>query len=142
MFPARYLCREFAVIGLIITTALCDISRDSFRERCLALQPARLIRNSTLTRQEFVSADTTLDLSDNVPSCNRRSQLVTVDLCRIALQIPTSKRSSISFELWLPHEWEGNRYLATGNGGVDGCKHSANYGTARLNLNTLTRYQV
>ncbi|KAF5001238.1 hypothetical protein FGRMN_1181 [Fusarium graminum] len=58
---------------------------------------------------------------NNVPTCNRPSQAVTVDLCRIALQIPTSKRSSISFELWLPSEWNKSRYLATGNGGIDGC---------------------
>ncbi|KAM0340568.1 hypothetical protein ACHAPU_010405 [Fusarium lateritium] len=70
---------------------------------------------------EFVSAGTTLQLSDNVPTCNRPSQAVTVDLCRIALQIPTSKRSSISFEVWLPSEWKESRYLATGNGGIDGC---------------------
>jgi hypothetical protein len=122
MSLAKYLYWHFVAISLLVTTAACDSSHDSFRDTCLAFKPARLIRNSTLTRQEFVSADTTLDLSDNVPSCNRRSQRVTVDLCRIALQIPTSNRSSISFELWLPREWEGNRYLATGNGGVDGCK--------------------
>ncbi|KAF5716819.1 feruloyl esterase b [Fusarium mundagurra] len=88
---------------------------------CLAFKPTRLIDNSTLTRQEFVSAGTTLQLSDNVPTCNRASQAVTVDLCRIALQIPTSKRSSISFELWMPSDWKESRYLATGNGGIDGC---------------------
>ncbi|KAM0227978.1 hypothetical protein ACHAPO_011104 [Fusarium lateritium] len=69
----------------------------------------------------FVSAGTTLQLSDNVPTCNRASQAVTADLCRIGLQIPTSKRSSISFELWLPRDWKESRYLATGNGGIDGC---------------------
>ncbi|CAG1996813.1 unnamed protein product [Fusarium graminearum] len=132
MSLARYFYWHFVAISLLVATAACDISSNSFRERCLALKPARLVHNSTLTRQEFVSAGTTLDLSDNVPSCNRRSQLVTVDLCRIALQIPTSKRSSISFELWLPQKWEGSRYLATGNGGVDGCikYEDLGYGTS------------
>ncbi|WXC56517.1 hypothetical protein SNK03_002451 [Fusarium graminearum] len=132
MSLARYFYWHFVAISLLVATAACDISSNSFRERCLALKPARLVHNSTLTRQEFVSAGTTLDLSDNVPSCNRRSQLVTVDLCRIALQISTSKRSSISFELWLPQKWEGSRYLATGNGGVDGCikYEDLGYGTS------------
>jgi hypothetical protein len=124
MSLAKYLYWHFVAISLLVTTGACDNSRDPFRDRCLAFEPARLIRNSTLTRQEFVSADAVLDLSDNVPSCNRRSQRVTVDVCRIALQIPTSKRSSISFELWLPRKWEAKRFLATGNGGVDGCKLS------------------
>jgi feruloyl esterase len=127
MSLTKYFYWHFVAISLLVATAVCDISRDSFREKCLAFKPARHINNSTLTRQEFVTADTILDLSDNVPTCNRRSQVVKVDLCRIALQIPTSKRSSISFELWLPHEWEGNRYLATGNGGVDGCKSIAKF---------------
>ncbi|KAF5539469.1 feruloyl esterase b [Fusarium mexicanum] len=104
-----------------MSTVVCHDDYREFRHRCLAFNPTRLINNSTLTRQEFVSAGTTLQLSDNVPTCNRASQAVTVDLCRIALQIPTSKRSSISFELWLPSDWKGSRYLATGNGGIDGC---------------------
>ncbi|KAG7131409.1 feruloyl esterase B-2 like protein [Verticillium longisporum] len=94
---------------------------DAFRQDCLSLNPAALIRNSTLVRLEFVAQGTTVSLNDNVPSCNRPAQKVEVDLCRVGLQIPTSKRSSISFELWLPREWKGSRYLATGNGGVDGC---------------------
>ncbi|KAM3537220.1 hypothetical protein ARSEF1564_009860 [Beauveria bassiana] len=33
-----------------------------------------------------------------------------------------SKRSSISFEIWLPADWdEKKRFVATSNGGVDGC---------------------
>ncbi|KAM0277943.1 hypothetical protein ACHAQH_005487 [Verticillium albo-atrum] len=93
----------------------------TFRRDCLSLNPAALIRNSSLTKLELVVQGTTVSLSDNVPSCNRQTQKVEADFCRVGLQIPTSKRSSISFELWLPREWKGARYLATGNGGVDGC---------------------
>jgi hypothetical protein len=46
--------------------------------------------------------------------------VVFADLCRIALSIPTSNRSSITFEAWLPRNWTG-RFLGTGNGGIDGC---------------------
>lgn len=94
----------------------------AFRKHCLSFKPESLVKNSTLTRLEFVTNGTIVDLSDNVPSCDRTSQQVGSDLCRVGLQIPTSKRSSISFELWLPRQWEDARYLATGNGGVDGCR--------------------
>lgn len=93
----------------------------SFRQRCLNFRPDRHIHNSTLSRLEHITGGTTLALSDNVPSCGRTEQLLEAGVCRVALQIPTSKRSSISFELWLPDEWQG-RYLATGNGGIDGCR--------------------
>lgn len=46
--------------------------------------------------------------------------MVAVDLCRVALSISTSNRSGITFEIWLPAKWSG-RFLATGNGGIDGC---------------------
>ncbi|KAH7367852.1 feruloyl esterase B [Plectosphaerella cucumerina] len=104
----------------------------SFSERCLALKPQLLVHNSLLTKLEVVTKGSTVDLSDNVESCNRRSQTVEADLCRVGLQIPTSRRSSISFEVWLPEKWDGGRYLGTGNGGVDGCikYEDLAYGTA------------
>ena len=49
------------------------------------------------------------------------SPTVLRDVCRVALYISTSERSGIHFEAWLPSEWEG-RFLATGNGGINGCK--------------------
>jgi hypothetical protein len=74
----------------------------------------------------FIPAGTVISLvPDNDPSCGRASQVVPVDICRTALYIPTSRRSGITFELWLPREteWDANRrrFLGTGNGGVDGC---------------------
>lgn len=44
---------------------------DAFRQDCLSLNPAALVRNSTLVRLEFVAQGTTVSLNDNVPSCNR-----------------------------------------------------------------------
>jgi hypothetical protein len=54
-----------------------------------------------------------------------------VDLCRVALNISTSGRSGVVFEGWLPEGWSG-RFLATGNGGIDGCikYEDVDYGTA------------
>ncbi|KAL8401160.1 hypothetical protein RB596_008088 [Gaeumannomyces avenae] len=97
--------------------AWASASAASFSETCLSFKPE--FAASTLSRLEHIPANTTLQL-DSVPSCNRPSQAVQTELCRVALQIATSERSGISFELWLPAQWSG-RLLATGNGGVDGC---------------------
>lgn len=94
---------------------------DTFEQQCSSFKPQTYIHNSTLQILEYVPAGTNLTFSYNVDSCNRGSQVVSVDICRIALTIPTSNRSSITYEQWLPRNWTG-RFLATGNGGIDGCK--------------------
>jgi hypothetical protein len=128
-----------ALVGLAALTQGTQASAEpaaapkSFRDRCLAFQPEKHVKNSTRTRLEFITGGTTLNLDDNVPSCGRTSQAVQGDLCRVALQIPTSKRSSISFEIWLPENWdEKKRFVATGNGGVDGCRSGREHATASI----------
>ena len=121
----------------------------NFQARCLAFKPEEHVHNSTLNVLTFVAAGTNLTLSDNDPTCNRTSQVVAVDLCRVALSIPTSNRSSISFELWLPDDWSG-RLLATGNGGIDGCAFCLPLGShwfrldsgQRARLIIRNRYQI
>ncbi|ORY61662.1 Tannase/feruloyl esterase [Pseudomassariella vexata] len=92
----------------------------TFQDRCLAFTPEAHVSNSTRTELQFVPAGTNLTFPDNDATCNRASQVVSVDICRATLSIPTSNRSSITFEVWLPEVWTG-RTLATGNGGIDGC---------------------
>ena len=123
MTPLARLSWPLAALGqlLIVAAGTATPTEQSFRERCLSFTPEKFIWNSTRTRLEFVPGGTALVLDDNVESCNRPQQAVDADICRVALQIPTSARSSISFELWLPEEWADGRYLATGNGGIDGC---------------------
>ena len=93
----------------------------SFQERCLSFTPEAYIHNSSRHALTYVAAGTNITLPDNDPTCNRSSQIVTVNICRVGLSIPTSNRSSIAFELWLPEDWS-DRVLVTGNGGIDGCK--------------------
>ncbi|KAL9107490.1 MAG: hypothetical protein Q9227_007591 [Pyrenula ochraceoflavens] len=69
---------------------------------------------------EYVPAGTNLSFPYNDPSCATSNQLVSKDVCRVALSISTSNRSGITFEMWLPRNWTG-RFLATGNGGIAGC---------------------
>ncbi len=82
-------------------------ARVSFKSRCLAFKPASYISNATLNRLEYVTAGTNLMFPGNDASCNRPSQVVNVDLCRVALFVPTSQRSGFNYELWLPETWNG-----------------------------------
>lgn len=93
----------------------------SFQNQCLSFKPEAHVYNSSRHVLAYVPAGTNLTFPDNDPTCARPSQLVAVNLCRVALSIPTSNRSSIVFELWLPENWSG-RFLATGSGGIDGCE--------------------
>ncbi|THU87952.1 tannase and feruloyl esterase [Dendrothele bispora CBS 962.96] len=76
--------------------------------------------NARVWFSEFVPAGTNVTFPDNDPTCARSSQVVLTDTCRIAMFIPTSERSNISFEAWFPRNWTG-RFLSTGNGGLSGC---------------------
>ncbi|KAK9388921.1 Tannase/feruloyl esterase [Lipomyces mesembrius] len=116
-FSPRYLIATLVATCLHVINAA---TADDFQANCLSLKPEQYIRNSTRTVLEYVPAGTNLTFPDNVASCSRPSQVVSSDICRLALSIPTSNRSSITFEAWLPRDWTG-RFLGTGNGGVDGC---------------------
>ncbi|EMD58812.1 hypothetical protein COCSADRAFT_203908 [Bipolaris sorokiniana ND90Pr] len=112
-----------ALLGIALVL-LFDIGlaapSSGFHERCRSFDPTYYVENSTLNVREFVAAGSNLTFPDNVASCGRASQVVSVDLCRVALEIRTSSTSRITFEMWFPEEWSG-RFLATGNGGLDGC---------------------
>jgi feruloyl esterase len=94
---------------------------DSFRDRCLKFQPH--IEGASLEFTEFLKSGTQASLKYRDPSCGGPglSPAISQDVCRIALYVKTSDRSSIHFEAWLPEEWSG-RFLSTGNGGIGGCK--------------------
>ncbi|KAK9442666.1 Tannase/feruloyl esterase [Metarhizium brunneum] len=112
------------VLFLAAVSWVTDAGRSGqtgFETRCLSFEPEKLVENSKRMLLEYVTNGTTLEFADNDPSCKRASQLVAANLCRVALYIETSKRSGITFELWLPDKWTEARYIATGNGGVDGC---------------------
>jgi hypothetical protein len=116
--------------GLLATALLAGVfsrttKADTFETRCLSFKPESYVFNSTRTQLQYVRAGTNLTFPGNDETCARASQVVSVDLCRVALSIPTSGRSSITFEMWLPKDWSG-RFLATGNGGIDGCKLLSN----------------
>ena len=113
---------SLSLLAILISGFLVAIGAHStFLTKCLSFTPEAYVYNSSRNVLDYVAAGTNLTFPDNDPSCARPSQAVTVNICRVGLSIPTSNRSSISFELWLPEDWSG-RFLATGNGGIDGCK--------------------
>lgn len=111
------------LISLLLLTLTSPIEGSDFEQRCLAFEPEKIVPQATRNVLAYVAANTTLSFPDNDASCNRAKQLATSSVCRIALLIQTSPRSNITFEAWLPENWSG-RFLATGNGGIDGCTSS------------------
>ena len=122
-----------AIIAFFLVPSIEIEIHDDFQNKCLSFAPEVYIHNSTRQILQYVAAGTNLTFPYDDPTCDRPSQLVSADLCRVALSIPTSNRSSITFELWLPDQWSG-RFLATGNGGIDGCPYGLNFVIVELAL--------
>lgn len=113
---------------------------ESFSTKCSALASKIKVPGGTVSFTNFVAANTTLEFPNADPSCTRPSQDVSVDLCRVGLNISTSARSSIRVEVWLPQNWSG-RFLSVGNGGLGGCiqyediEYTASQGFATVGTN-------
>ncbi|PYI04429.1 tannase and feruloyl esterase [Aspergillus sclerotiicarbonarius CBS 121057] len=104
--------------------------KDSSHTHCQSFLPLLEEYNAT-GFAEYVPAGTNLSFTYNDPSCDRPNQVLSVDICRLALSVGTSNQSGITMEVWLPSNWTG-RFLGTGNGGIDGCikYEDLAYGTA------------
>lgn len=85
----------------------------SFNSTCASLASNLEVENGVVYFSEFVAAGTNLSLPDNNATCAQPYQLVTADICRVALYVATSNHSGINMEAWLPSNWTG-RYLSTG----------------------------
>ncbi|KAH6614942.1 Tannase/feruloyl esterase [Boeremia exigua] len=110
-----------ALVSLSVFLLSTPIAASStFEKKCLSFEPENLVPGASRRVLEYVAANTTLKFPDNVAACNRGSQVVPANICRVSLSIKTSEQSNITFEAWLPETWSG-RFLATGNGGIDGC---------------------
>ncbi|KAH7357587.1 feruloyl esterase-like protein B [Pyrenochaeta sp. MPI-SDFR-AT-0127] len=93
---------------------------DDFSSKCAAIASQLAIENGVVHFAQFVAAGTNLSLAENDPTCSQSFIPVTADICRIALTVSTSERSSFNMEAWLPSNWTG-RFLSAGNGGLNGC---------------------
>lgn len=112
-----------ALLGPIVAATGVNSSLP-FPELCRQFTPEVKLVNATRTVLEYVAAGSTVTFPGNDDTCARSSQEAPVNLCRVALEIATSARSAITMEMWFPEpaQWTG-RFLATGNGGIDGCEY-------------------
>lgn len=114
------------MLATLLSLSLLSLCRSAaasatFEEKCLSFRPEKYVDGATRNVLQYVTAGTTLEFPDNDATCSRASQAVSSNLCRIALSIKTTETSNITFEAWFPENWSG-RFLATGNGGIDGCE--------------------
>lgn len=96
---------------------------EDFRTKCLKFEPR--FGNVRVERIEHRVKGSTVVLPYRHSTCGGPGNSATLsqDICRVALRIDTSERSGIHFEAWFPAQYSG-RVLATGNGGLNGCKYS------------------
>lgn len=97
---------------------------ESFEEKCSKFRPD--IADATFELSEHIAKDDQVELKYRDATCGGPgvSSKVQDEICRVALYVPTSHRSGIHFEAWLPRSWN-NRFLSTGNGGIAGCMSSS-----------------
>ncbi|GMG26359.1 unnamed protein product [Aspergillus oryzae] len=95
------------LLGVNLSLALA-VGTD-FPASCQAFSPDTRAANAHREFTEYVPAGTNLSLPYNDATCARPNQVVTVDLCRVALYVETSNRSSVTTEIWLPRNWTGRK---------------------------------
>jgi feruloyl esterase len=101
------------------------VAADAFQDSCQNFQLLVEHGNATTQFTEFVPQNKTVELKYRDVTCGGPGMSAPVgqDLCRVALSVRTSNQSGIEMEAWLPRNWNG-RFMATGNGGIGGCKLS------------------
>ncbi|KAK6338611.1 Tannase and feruloyl esterase [Orbilia brochopaga] len=111
-----------ASAALISTSSATAIPND-FKTRCSRLaHDFHPDRNVKVLVSEFWAKGTPFKNPENHPTCNMWNPAkVTVDLCRLRMNVTTSETSSVTVEAFLPADWKERRFLMTGNGGLGGC---------------------
>ena len=107
-------------LATVFFVGVATAASSPLEAQCASLAQSLQLENTSVWFTQYVTTGTNLTFPDNDPTCNRRSQAVSADICRVALLVKTSDRSNISMEAWLPSNWTG-RFLSTGNGGLSGC---------------------
>lgn len=95
-------------------------SSGDFQQLCTSLACSLDIPAAHVLSTQFVEQGTNLTFPNGDSTCGRPGQAVSVNLCRVVLNVTTSARSGFRMEAWLPEKWSG-RFLSTGNGGLGGC---------------------
>ncbi|CBF85532.1 hypothetical protein AN1772.2 [Aspergillus nidulans FGSC A4] len=103
-------------VGSAVQSAV--LVQDQFQTRCENFAGKIDLPNVKVNFASYIPGSTNLTL-DNVPTCDQ-SQVVSSDICRVAMAVTTSNASEITLEAWFPRDYTG-RFLSTGNGGLGGC---------------------
>lgn len=121
---------NFAAALPLLQAAQC--AARSFADDCNSLKDRLKLDNTTVWSTSVVPATTNITFPENHPSCDRSSQVVDVEICRVSMLSRTGPASNTSIEVWLPSDWNG-RFLGTGNGGIGGCVQyeDINYGVSQ-----------
>ncbi|KLU84443.1 feruloyl esterase B [Magnaporthiopsis poae ATCC 64411] len=107
-----------AAVAPFVVAGRCETS---FDKKCAAFASKISLPNTTVWFTQAVTAGTNISLPYNPPDCGAPFTVVRAEVCRISLLQKTSARSNVSYEVWLPSNWTGDRFLSAGNGGLAGC---------------------
>ncbi|KUJ09331.1 tannase and feruloyl esterase [Mollisia scopiformis] len=109
------------ILAYAFTATTLENSTTDFQSRCLSFQPLNFISNASIRVQEYVPAGTVITEAHHEPDClTEASQTVSVNMCRIAMNITTSPSSFIVFEAWFPDAYN-DRLFTVGTSGMGGC---------------------
>lgn len=97
-------------IGAMATLAN---SHAGFQQYCESFNASTPSTSGVCFASTYIPAGTELQLNEVDATCGIFSQAVSVNLCRVVGQVPTSDRSGFWFEAWLPEDWSG-RFVTTG----------------------------
>ncbi len=121
---ALFQLRQHALQFLLGIASLFNVvplytSNYSQRAACFALRERTDFVNATILDVHYFgrAIDSVPTLGVCLPSAS-----IPTPLCRVQFTINTSESSLVTAEAWLPDTWYG-RFLALGNGGLDGCKY-------------------
>ncbi|KAF3902310.1 Tannase [Orbilia brochopaga] len=92
-----------------------------FKKRCSDFRHGFHASNTKVLLSTFVTAGTNLTFPESANNTCPKFVVTLTDICRLRLNTTTSSSSSVIIEVFLPVNWEGNRFLMTGNGGLGGC---------------------
>ena len=129
-----------AILATAVLISLFSKASATFQQSCNTLVNTLSVPNATIYLTTYVSAGTNLTFPTLPATCGAKYQVVSDDICRIALNVSTSSRSHVMMEAWLPANWTG-RFLSTGNGGINGCPaysdmaYAASFGFAATGSN-------
>ncbi|KAF2790630.1 putative feruloyl esterase B-2 [Melanomma pulvis-pyrius CBS 109.77] len=132
---------------ILLSSPVFGARIEDFKARCEALSKGIEVKGYngiSVNLAQYITKNTTLDPTVEGINTTCTSWIpmppIPVNLCRLALHVPTSNSSEIVLETWLPEDWSG-RFVSTGNGGLGGCiqypdlAFAASYGFATVGNN-------